>query len=50
MRKKWQKFIYIIMGTMIGIHGLILNAYAADTGMPWEGPLEKILAVYEGEW
>lgn len=48
MRKKWQKFICVVMTTMIGVHGLILNTYAADTGMPWEGPLEKILASLTG--
>lgn len=27
---------------------LLSNAYAAETGMPWEGPLEKILASLTG--
>ncbi len=48
MHKKWQKFLYLIMYTIIGVHGLVLNAYATETGMPWEGPLEKILASLTG--
>ncbi len=34
--------------TIIGVQGLILNAYASETGMPWEGPLEKILSSLTG--
>jgi len=48
MHKKWQKFAHITTSTMIGVYGLILNTYAAETGMPWEGPLEKILASLTG--
>jgi type IV secretion system protein TrbC len=46
--KKWQKFLYLIIYTIIGVYGLVLNAYATETGMPWEGPLEKILASLTG--
>lgn len=48
MQKKWQKFIYSIMNITVGVFGVILNAFASDTGLPWEGPLEKILASLTG--
>jgi type IV secretion system protein TrbC len=48
MHKKWQKFIYSVTNTLVGVCGLILNTYAAETGLPWEGPLEKILASLTG--
>lgn len=48
MHKKWQKFLYLIINTLVGVQGLVINAWAAETGMPWEGPLEKILASLTG--
>jgi type IV secretory pathway VirB2 component (pilin) len=46
--KKKQKFWRFIISTAVGVYGLVLSAYAAETGMPWEGPLEKILASLTG--
>lgn len=46
--KRWQKFIYFCINTMIGVFSIIINAHATETGLPWEGPLEKILASLTG--
>jgi type IV secretion system protein VirB2 len=46
--KRWQKFICFCTNTMVGIFGLIANVYATETGLPWEGPLEKIVASLTG--
>lgn len=48
MGKKWQKFMYFTINIMLGMFGLISNVLASDTGLPWEGPLEKILASLTG--
>ena len=48
MHKKWQKFLSLTISTLIGAQGLVINAWASETGMPWEGPLEKILASLTG--
>ena len=48
MYKKWQKFMYFCVSVMLGVFGLIANACAAETGLPWEGPLEKIVASLTG--
>jgi len=48
MRKKWLKFIYLITNTAIAVFGLIINTYASETGLPWEGPLEKIMQSLTG--
>lgn len=48
MRKKWLKFMQSATTTFIFTFGIIINAYAAETGLPWEGPLEKILASLTG--
>ncbi len=40
--------MYLTINTLIGVQGLVINAHAAETGMPWEGPLEKILASLTG--
>ncbi|EKE01514.1 MAG: hypothetical protein ACD_21C00110G0003 [uncultured bacterium] len=48
MCKKWQKFVYLCTNVMFGVFSLVINAYAAETGLPWEGPLEKILASLTG--
>lgn len=48
MRIKWQKFLFSVVNTTILTWFLVLNAYAAETGLPWEGPLEKILASLTG--
>lgn len=39
-----KKLFYIFFITIF----LFSNAYATETGMPWEGPLEKILASLTG--
>ena len=39
-----KNFFYIFFITTF----FISNAYATETGMPWEGPLEKILASLTG--
>jgi type IV secretion system protein TrbC len=48
MYKKWQKFVYCCASLVVSLFCLISNAYAAETGLPWEGPLEKILASLTG--
>lgn len=48
MCKKWQKFVYFCVNIIFGIFGLIVNAYATETGLPWEGPLEKIVSSLTG--
>lgn len=48
MHKQWQKFIRFTVSTLVGVWVLIINVYAVGTGMPWEGPLEKILASLTG--
>ena len=48
MRQKLQKFNFLLTNTIVGVFGLILNTYATETGLPWEGPLEKILASLTG--
>ena len=48
MKKHLRKFSFILTNIMIGTFGLILNTYAAETGLPWEGPLEKIVASLTG--
>lgn len=48
MNIKWKKLTHLVTNVSIGIWGLVLNTYAAETGLPWEGPLEKILASLTG--
>lgn len=48
MRKKILKFSSSLTTAMIFTFVLITNALAAETGLPWEGPLEKILASLTG--
>ena len=48
MRKKLHKLSCFLTTTALGVFGLVLNTYAAETGLPWEGPLEKILASLTG--
>ena len=48
MCKKWQKFIFFTTNLMLGVFGLIINVLATETGLPWEGPLEKILTSLTG--
>lgn len=48
MRKIGQKIWFWSINLIFGLFGLILNAYATETGLPWEGPLEKILASLTG--
>ena len=48
MQKKLQKIYFLLISTMVGTFGIILSALAAETGLPWEGPLEKILASLTG--
>lgn len=52
MQIKWQKISNTYMNWLIklslGLSGLIANAYAAETGLPWEGPLEKIVSSLTG--
>ena len=48
MHKKWQKLVYYSTYVLVGTFGLIVNALATETGLPWEGPLEKILASLTG--
>ena len=48
MRNNWMKFVHLVTAIAIGCYGLIIDAYAAETGLPWEGPLEKILASLTG--
>ncbi|MDR1057827.1 MAG: TrbC/VirB2 family protein [Coxiellaceae bacterium] len=48
MKKIWQKSLHFIIAITLGVYGLILNINAAETGLPWEGPLEKILASLTG--
>ena len=40
MSKKLQKHIYAAIAFLVFIAS---NAYATTTGLPWEGPLQKIL-------
>ena len=44
MQKLKKNLFYIFFITIF----LFSNAYATETGMPWEGPLEKILASLTG--
>ncbi len=48
MYKKLQNVGYFCTNTLLGVFCLILNAYAAETGLPWEGPLERIVASLTG--
>ena len=48
MYKKWQKLTYFCSKVMLGAFGLIMSAYASETGLPWEGPLQKITASLTG--
>lgn len=48
MRKIWVKIVNGVIWVTFGVFGLVVNALATDTGLPWEGPLEKILASLTG--
>lgn len=48
MENRGKKFLYSIMTAIVSFNGIVLNANAAETGLPWEGPLEKILASLTG--
>ncbi len=48
MYKKWQKFTYFCANVIFGVFSLIVNTYATETGLPWEGPLEKIVSSLTG--
>jgi type IV secretion system protein VirB2 len=48
MCSKWQKVVYFCVNLVVSFFCLINSAYAAETGLPWEGPLEKILASLTG--
>lgn len=48
MYKKWQKFTYFCSSVCLGVFSLVVNTYAAETGLPWEGPLQKITASLTG--
>jgi type IV secretory pathway VirB2 component (pilin) len=48
MYRKWQKFTCFCGSVALGVFSLIVNAYAAETGLPWEGPLQKITASLTG--
>lgn len=48
MYMKWQKLIYFCINLTLGVFSLIVNTYAVETGLPWEGPLEKILTSLTG--
>lgn len=48
MFKKLEAFLYFCTNITIGVFIFTINAYAAETGLPWEGPLEKILASLTG--
>jgi type IV secretion system protein TrbC len=48
LSKNWQKFSYLVLNTIVLILSTISNVYAAETSMPWERPLEKILASLTG--
>jgi type IV secretion system protein TrbC len=48
MYKKWQKFLCFITNVLLSFFCLLVNTYAAETGLPWEGPLEKIVASLTG--
>ena len=40
--------MFFCINVTLGIFGFIVNTYATETGLPWEGPLEKILASLTG--
>ncbi|MBN1684811.1 MAG: TrbC/VirB2 family protein [Gammaproteobacteria bacterium] len=44
IRKLSNGFFYVVFLSLI----MLTQAYAAETGLPWEGPLEKILASLTG--
>ena len=46
--KIWQKISCFIISSLFMVGSLVTSVHAADTGMPWEGPLEKILASLTG--
>lgn len=48
MCKNWQKLLYLWINTMLGVFGLIVNISASETGLPWEGILEKIASSLTG--
>jgi len=48
MKKRLQKIIFLLTNILVGVFSVVLNTYAAETGLPWEGPLEKILASLTG--
>jgi type IV secretion system protein TrbC len=48
MYRKWQKFTYFCGSVCLGVFGLVANVCAAETGLPWEGPLQKITASLTG--
>ncbi len=48
MQKKLQKITFLLTNTLVGVFSMIQGAYASETGLPWEEPLEKILASLTG--
>lgn len=48
MKKRLQKIIFLLTNILVGVFSVVLNTYAAETGLPWEAPLEKILASLTG--
>ncbi len=48
MYRKWQRLTYFCSNVMFGVFSLIMSAYATETGLPWEGPLQKITASLTG--
>lgn len=51
MHEDWKNFYKISKLKLIQFIVMIFfitNSFAAETGMPWEGPLEKILASLTG--
>ncbi|CAL7962579.1 type IV secretion system protein TrbC [Gammaproteobacteria bacterium] len=48
MCKKWQKLTCFCSKVTLGVFSSIMSAYASETGLPWEGPLQKITASLTG--
>ena len=48
LRKLSNIYANLFIKLSIGLFGLIANVYAAETGLPWEGPLEKIVSSLTG--
>ena len=47
MYKNWRKIVYFGINFLVGVF-VVVNSYAVETGLPWEGPLEKILTSLTG--